>query len=738
MPGDDTLKEQESYLKSTYNTILTTVSNENAQVEDNPADNPINKSILDKRQEYYYKESTDIFIQIYTILFIIYIVVAVVLSIYVIIKPYDTLFKVCAIAVLVVFPFYMINVQKYVFSFITYIYNYIIRFVYNNGYDMKDSIEKDDILKPLPKKSAYRGANASRNVDWSSGLEYTPNSGTLVQEVSRVADSSVSSIGNIGIDGGKAKNPFETDVNINKINEINKWVREVINDANLALSSNATSFNMFENILEKKLGTFAIIQKYISEKNPDELYKCTTSLATLSAVSFTYVISQREMSPDIQTKWVEICNKISTICKSISLLTPNNIFKSAEDRTRETYNKMRNLSSLNDNLIIQYATASLNKMRNELNLIDPSSSQKTRERSIVSSANTILNNIQSPSTEWITETSAFGLSVLIYASLAIEYCVFSTNIYECILAITVSKAYALMSPLNSAEDNAIAISKNNQEQPDPFIRELQLEICNNISKKIIPTITEIDAKDLRESADISVSALTRNIDTEQNQMSLLMSSLETCININFITPSSISLYAFYHILACTTSYFKIKGINVGDRFKNVYKILEIIESVDVNEDSSVDPPIVSSIIDEYIAQINTVLAGVDSDYIRSLKDIVNSSGSFSKERIARGGDNILPSFSVILSLGTMAALVVESVATSDSNIKQSITIDVKKSIDRTMTHLSKYLPETEVGVRWLNQMKNRGIESFCSRPSTRSHHYDGFTYTKHVLTYSFL
>jgi hypothetical protein len=191
-------------------------------------------------------------------------------------------------------------------------------------------------------------------------------------------------------------------------------------------------------------------------------------------------------------------------------------------------------------------------------------------------------------------------------------------------------------------------------------------------------------------------------------------------------------------LACTTSYFKIKGIHVGDRFKNVYDILQIIERADVNEDSSVDPSIVSSIIDKYIAQINTVLAGVDSDYIRTLKDIVNRCGSFSKERITTGGDNILPSFSVILSLGTVAALVVESVATSDSNIKQSITIDVQKSIDRTITHLSKYLPDTDEWVMSLNQMKNRGIESFCSRPSTRSHPYDGFTYAKHVLTYSFL
>ena len=736
MPEDDTLKEQESYLKSTYNTILTTVWNENADIEEKTPDNPINNSILDKRRAYYYKESSESLIQIYTVLFIIYIVMAVILSIYLMFKPYDTVFKVGVIAIIILFPLYMINAQKYVFSFITYIYNYMKRFAYNNGYHIKDSNEKDDILKPLPKKPVY--VSASRNVErssrWSSGLEYTPKSGTVVSgDVSGPSAPGVSTKSTTTVTHNQKA--FDTEVN-----NINTLVGEVINQANAAVSSNASSFNMFENILQKKLGTFELLQLYIRDKNHEKLYKCTTSLATLSTVIFAYVISQREMSSEIQTEWVEICNKISIICNSISSLTQNNIFKSAADRTRETYNKMAGRSSLNDQLLIEYTIFSINKMNNEVNLIDPNS-QKTQERYIIDSAKKILVSIN-PLTDGITDTSAFGLSVQIYASLAIEYCVFSKNIYECILAITVSKAYApimdyaaIMNLLNSTEDIAIAISKNKQEEIDSFIKELQLEICQNISKKIIPTLTDIDPVYIvyiRESAEVSVATLTRDStsNSEKNQMSLLMSSLETCININFTTPSSISLYAFYHILGCATSYFKIKGIHVGDRFKHIYDILRDIEKTDANDDQSVNRDFFNSIIDKYTTQINTVLG----EGYSNLKNAVTKISSFSKSISIE--NNILPSFSAILSIGTAGALVVESTVTSDATIKQSITTDVKKSIDRTMTLISNY-PNINDIIAALTNLNGKNMETFCSRPSTRSH-YDGFTYTKHVLTYSFL
>ena len=89
------------------------------------------------RKSIYLDQSSKIFITINKWLFWIYIVLAIILSIMIILKPFSIYFKISMIAVIVGFPFYIYPLETGLYELLIYIYSVLLSVTYNNGYKIK-------------------------------------------------------------------------------------------------------------------------------------------------------------------------------------------------------------------------------------------------------------------------------------------------------------------------------------------------------------------------------------------------------------------------------------------------------------------------------------------------------------------------------------------------------------------------------------------------------------------------
>jgi hypothetical protein len=136
--GYDKQKYQDTLIQH-YNVLISKIEqeNENLLSQSNGPDGTVS---VDKRNTYYYNETRNTLITAYTVLLILYIVSAIVISIFILYKPYAIETKVGLIAVLLLFPMYVMYAEKIVLSIGDYVYKYIFSYAYMNGYDINPDI----------------------------------------------------------------------------------------------------------------------------------------------------------------------------------------------------------------------------------------------------------------------------------------------------------------------------------------------------------------------------------------------------------------------------------------------------------------------------------------------------------------------------------------------------------------------------------------------------------------------
>lgn len=126
---DVNLGVYQNQLLTTYQNLLDKVTSEN---------NMIKKSYpglsIYGQKSIYINQSTNTLNTINTWLFWIYILFAIILSIMFILKPYSIPFKIGMVIVICAFPFYIYQVETFVYKLMMYIYSILLSVVYNNGY----------------------------------------------------------------------------------------------------------------------------------------------------------------------------------------------------------------------------------------------------------------------------------------------------------------------------------------------------------------------------------------------------------------------------------------------------------------------------------------------------------------------------------------------------------------------------------------------------------------------------
>lgn len=129
---DTNIEQYQEQVLDTYQLLLDKVTTENELIE---------KSYpgisVAGRKSIYLDQSSTIFIMINKWLFWIYIVLAIILSIMIILKPVSIYFKISMIAVIIAFPFYIYPLETGLYQLSMYIYSVMLSVVYNNGYGYK-------------------------------------------------------------------------------------------------------------------------------------------------------------------------------------------------------------------------------------------------------------------------------------------------------------------------------------------------------------------------------------------------------------------------------------------------------------------------------------------------------------------------------------------------------------------------------------------------------------------------
>jgi short subunit fatty acids transporter len=117
-----------------YTMLLDKVKKENIQLA-NSFDYMKNQSSADGQKSKYVNQSTQILEKIYNVLFWIYLVVAVGLSVVIYMYSKQGIYmKVFFILLVLLFPYYIYPLENFVFEIMRYLYSLVLSVVYVNNY----------------------------------------------------------------------------------------------------------------------------------------------------------------------------------------------------------------------------------------------------------------------------------------------------------------------------------------------------------------------------------------------------------------------------------------------------------------------------------------------------------------------------------------------------------------------------------------------------------------------------
>jgi hypothetical protein len=131
---ESSMIQYQKQVLTNYTMLLDKVKKENIQLA-NSFDYMKNESSADGQKSKYVNQSTQILEKIYNVLFWIYLVVAVGLSVVIYMYSKQGIYmKVFFILLVLLFPYYIYPLENFVFEIMRYLYSLVLSVVYVNNY----------------------------------------------------------------------------------------------------------------------------------------------------------------------------------------------------------------------------------------------------------------------------------------------------------------------------------------------------------------------------------------------------------------------------------------------------------------------------------------------------------------------------------------------------------------------------------------------------------------------------
>jgi hypothetical protein len=131
---ESSMIQYQNQVLTNYKMLLDKVTKENIQLA-NSFDYMKNESSADGQKSKYVNQSTQILEEIYNVLFWIYLVVAVGLSVVIYMYSKQGIYmKVFFILLVLLFPYYIYPLENFVFEIMRYLYSLVLSVVYVNNY----------------------------------------------------------------------------------------------------------------------------------------------------------------------------------------------------------------------------------------------------------------------------------------------------------------------------------------------------------------------------------------------------------------------------------------------------------------------------------------------------------------------------------------------------------------------------------------------------------------------------
>jgi short subunit fatty acids transporter len=131
---ESSMIQYQNQVLTNYTMLLDKVKKENKQLA-NSFDYMKNQSSADGQKSKYVNQSTQILEKIYNVLFWIYLVVAVGLSVVIYMYSKQGIYmKVFFILLVLLFPYYIYPLENFVFEIMRYLYSLVLSVVYVNNY----------------------------------------------------------------------------------------------------------------------------------------------------------------------------------------------------------------------------------------------------------------------------------------------------------------------------------------------------------------------------------------------------------------------------------------------------------------------------------------------------------------------------------------------------------------------------------------------------------------------------
>lgn len=131
---ESSMIQYQNQVLTNYTMLLDKVKKENIQLA-NSFDYMKNESSADGQKSKYVNQSTQILEKIYNVLFWIYLVVAVGLSVVIYMYSKQGIYmKVFFILLVLLFPYYIYPLENFVFEIMRYLYSLVLSVVYVNNY----------------------------------------------------------------------------------------------------------------------------------------------------------------------------------------------------------------------------------------------------------------------------------------------------------------------------------------------------------------------------------------------------------------------------------------------------------------------------------------------------------------------------------------------------------------------------------------------------------------------------
>jgi hypothetical protein len=131
---ESSMIQYQTQVLTNYTMLLDKVKKENIQLA-NSFDYMKNQSSADGQKSKYVNQSTQILEKIYNVLFWIYLVVAVGLSVVIYMYSKQGIYmKVFFILLVLLFPYYIYPLENFVFEIMRYLYSLVLSVVYVNNY----------------------------------------------------------------------------------------------------------------------------------------------------------------------------------------------------------------------------------------------------------------------------------------------------------------------------------------------------------------------------------------------------------------------------------------------------------------------------------------------------------------------------------------------------------------------------------------------------------------------------